>query len=102
MTRASKHDEAHPDREVEVPRVEPDSTHWLVRPSTIRKLWIAMAIVLFLTVIPDFFLEHHPYFGFDGLPGFSAAFGFVACVFMVILSKVLGIFLKRTDRYYGD
>jgi hypothetical protein len=84
----------------EVPRVPPDSTHWLVRPDTIRKLWIGTVVILVLTVVPDFFVEPHPYFGFDGLPAFSAVYGFGACVAMVLLSKALGFVLKRKDTYY--
>lgn len=84
----------------EVPRVPPDTSHWLVRPDTIRKLWIGSAVVLVLTVVPDFFVEHHPHFGFDGIPGFSAAYGFLACVAMVVLAKGLGFVLKRKDTYY--
>ncbi len=76
--------------------------HWLVRPENIKKLWIAFIVILALTVAGDFFVEHHPHFGVDGTFGFGAWFGFAACVILVILSKVLGIILKRSDTYYDD
>ncbi len=40
------------------------------------------------------------YFGLDGWFGFSAAYGLLTCVAMIIVAKVLGIFLKRRDSYY--
>ncbi|MCC6983744.1 MAG: hypothetical protein IT535_10780 [Bauldia sp.] len=78
----------------------PDSDHWLVRPATIRRLWIGFIAILALTVLADFLVERHTIFGLEGTFGFDAWFGFIACVVLVALSKALGAFLKRSDRYY--
>lgn len=80
----------------------PGHDHWLVRPSTIRLLWVLFVIVLALTVVPDFFIDHHAEFGLEGTFGFGAWFGFVSCVVLVFGSKALGRFLKRRDTYYGE
>ena len=77
-----------------------DSDHWLVRPQTIRGIWIGGLAVLALTVLADLVVEHHPYFGIDGTIGFGAWFGFLSCVVLVLFSKGLGVFLKRRDDYY--
>jgi UPF0716 family protein affecting phage T7 exclusion len=74
--------------------------HWLVRRSTILRLWIVFAIVLAATVVADRFVEHHPYFELDGTFGFGAWFGFLSCVALILLAKALGAFLKRPDGYY--
>lgn len=79
-----------------------DSDHWLVRPSTIRWLWIVSLAGLAALVVYDFFVEHHPHFGVDGWPGFGAWFGFLSCVAMVLFAKALGLLLKRPDTYYDD
>ena len=76
--------------------------HWLVRPRTIRLLWIVFIAVLALTLFPDFFIHPHAYFGIDGSFGFFAWYGFVTCAAMVAVAKVLGIFLKRKDTYYDN
>ncbi|MPZ37484.1 MAG: hypothetical protein GEU95_05375 [Rhizobiales bacterium] len=76
--------------------------HWLVRESTIKKLWVAFAVVLIATVLMDLVVAHHPYFGLDGTFGFGAWFGFVSCAAMVIVAKALGLFLKRPDTYYDN
>ena len=49
--------------------------HWLVRDSTIKRLWIVFAIVLAATVLMDLVIEHHPYFGLDGTFGLAPGSG---------------------------
>ena len=76
--------------------------HWLVRPATIRKLWIGFIAVLALTVVAGFFVHQHESFGIEDTFAFFAWYGFITCVAMVVLAKVLGIFLKRPDTYYEE
>ena len=76
--------------------------HWLVRPSTIRKLWIWGIVLLAAIALLDVVLTPHPHFGIDGTFGFYSWYGFITCVAMVVGAKVLGIFLKRKDTYYDD
>jgi hypothetical protein len=74
--------------------------HWLRRPESIRRLWIAFVCVLALTVAAEFLVARHPLFGIDGVFGFNAWYGFAACAAMVIFARLLGFALKRPDTYY--
>ena len=85
-----------------VPRVDTPDDHWLTRPATIRKLWIALYAVLAITVLAQLGIKVKGYFGVDGWFGFGAAFGFLCCVAMVLVAKVLGAVLKRPEDYYDD
>jgi hypothetical protein len=76
--------------------------HWLVRPRTIRLLWIAFVIILAVSVLADLVIEHHPFFGVDGTFGFGAWLGFLSCVALVAIAKALAVLLKRPDNYYGE
>jgi hypothetical protein len=60
--------------------------------------------VLALTVAIDFLLpRHHAYFFWDDIPGFSAVYGFISCVLIVVISKALGHYwLERSEDYYND
>lgn len=92
---------------VEIPtsRLEPDPQarpHPITQPQAVRRLWFAGCGILAVTVVAEPFVHLHPHFGFDGWFGFHAWYGFLTCVAMVVFAKVLGIFLKREDRYYGD
>jgi len=76
-------------------------THWLLRPATIRLLWLVFAGILGLSVSAGLFVDQHAHFGIEGSFGFYAWYGFVTCVAMVVLAKLLGIFLKRPEDYYA-
>jgi len=76
--------------------------HWLARDSSIRLMWRGFVAVLALTVLAEFFVEHHPHFDLEGLPGFGAWYGFLACAAMILFAKLLGLFLKRPDKYYDE
>jgi len=74
--------------------------HWLVRPGTIRRLWTIFLLVLALTVLANLFTEVHAWFRIDGSFAFNAWYGFLSCIGMVLVAKVLGRLLHRKDRYY--
>ena len=80
---------------------QPDNQHWLVRPETIRKLWIGGIAVLALTVIAQIFIPIKGYFGADDWFGFGAVYGFIACALMVVFAKLLGFVLKRCEDQYN-
>lgn len=82
--------------------MDPKGDHWLVRPGTIKALWRGGIFALVGLVVADVFVPHDATFGVDGWPGFSAGFGFLACVGMVLGAKVLAKVLKRPDDYYGE
>ena len=79
-----------------------EQKHWLVRPSTIRLLWLYGLAILLLLVLADFFMVPHPSFQIDGTFGFFAWYGLIVCMAMVIFAKALGIFIKRKDTYYDE
>lgn len=76
--------------------------HWLVRPATIRKLWVGFIVVLALTVLADAFVTHDAHFTVDGMFGFAAWYGFLACMVLILFAKFIGLFLKRPDDYYHE
>ena len=79
---------------------EQQQLHWLVRSSTIRKLWIGFSIVLALVVLAQTVIYVKAYFGFDAWFGFGAVYGFGSCLLMVLVAKLLGVLLKRPENYY--
>jgi len=73
---------------------------FLERPETIKKLWIFLYVCCALTVIPEFFVQRHVYFGVDGFFGFYAVLGFLSCVVLILVAKLGGLFLKKSPDYY--
>ena len=80
----------------------PEQDHWLVRPTTIRLLWAVFIGVLVALVALDLVVAHHPHFTLEGTFAFSAWFGFLSCVVLVVFAKALGAVLKRPDTYYDS
>jgi sterol desaturase/sphingolipid hydroxylase (fatty acid hydroxylase superfamily) len=76
--------------------------HWLARPATIKLLWRVFGAVLALLVLAQALIYVKGYFGVDGWFGFGAAYGFLSCLAMVLIAKVLGYVLKRDEDYYDD
>lgn len=69
--------------------------------------WKILAVILVLTLLPEFFVHHHAYFEDQGIHinaswGFYAWFSLLSCIVFIVVAKVLGIFLKRKDGYYHE
>lgn len=76
--------------------------HWLVRPRTIRILWVIFIAILAATVLAEFAIKSKGHFGADSVFGFNAWYGFGACIVLIIASKMFGVLIKRKDTYYDE
>lgn len=71
-----------------------------LRPRTRRTLWLALGAALLLAVAANFAIDQKAHFGIDGSFGFYAWFGFLACVALIVLGKIVGVFVRRDPDYY--
>ena len=69
----------------------PRNVSWLLRG------FYGVCILLFIL---DFILHRHVTYRWEGLTGFYAIFGFVACVTLVLIAKQLRRIMKRKEDYY--
>ena len=74
-------------------------------PKFVRFLIYLGIGVLSALVLAEAFYHHHAHFEKDGIkidtyPEFFPVFGFLACLVMVVVSKAIGMLLKRKDTYY--
>jgi hypothetical protein len=76
--------------------------HWLVRPATIRRLWIAFIAILAATVLAGLFVDLHPHFAVESLFAFNTWYGFAACAALIFGARAIGLVLKRRDDYYAE
>ncbi len=75
---------------------------WFDKSDNIKKLRIISYVLLVLSVLAEFIVPSHgTQHPWDKIPGFYAAFGFVICMVMIIVSKLLGQYwLKKSEDYY--
>ena len=66
------------------------------------KLRILFYIILAVVFISDFFVHrHHVEFIWDKIPGWSAFYGFLSCIVLIIVSKALAhAWLYKEEDYY--
>ncbi|HET6370702.1 MAG TPA: hypothetical protein VFG95_05860 [Nitrospiria bacterium] len=63
-----------------------------------RLFYASMVLVVALDFIAP---RHHAFFFWDEIPGYSAVYGFISCVLIIVVSKFLGHYwlMKREDYY---
>lgn len=76
---------------------EPD---FFDKPSTVTWILRIFYTLCVLLVVADFIVHRHIYIWFETLPTFYALYGFVACVLLVLLAKVMRLGLMRNEDYY--
>ncbi len=73
------------------------------KPKNVKIMLRLFFAVLIILLAADFYVhKEHSYFPWDGKHFFYAAFGFVACVMVITISKILRFFLMRDEDYYDD
>ena len=58
--------------------------------------FISLAVLLLV----DFFIHKHAAFDWEGWPNFFAAYGFVSCLLLIYLARLLHFLVKRDEDYY--
>lgn len=69
-------------------------------PKTARRLWIVLVAILAASLAAGIGVHVHGPDAISQSLGFNAWFGFVGCVVLVGLSRLLGAILKRGDGDY--
>ena len=74
--------------------------HWILKKENIKKIWIYSITLLAFLVLIQIILPIDGHFEVEGWIGFGAWFGFIACVLMILFSKLLGLVVKKPEDYY--
>ncbi len=77
-----------------------EKTYWLDDRRNVDKVWWALIALCALVFIADAFYEKHPEFGIEYVFGYYGLYGFIACVFLVLMAKALRRILRRPEDYY--
>ena len=69
----------------------PKNVSWMMR------IFYAICILL---VVADFVVHRHIYVSFEEIPTFYSVYGFVACVVLVVIAKLMRKVVMRDEHYY--
>ncbi|MEE9610763.1 MAG: hypothetical protein V3W19_05895 [Desulfatiglandales bacterium] len=70
------------------------------KPKNVKRFLGIFYLSLLFLLILDFFIHKHADFAWEGFPDFFAAYGFISCVLLIFIAKVLRLFIKRDENYY--
>lgn len=69
-------------------------------PRNVQRFLIIFYGSLVVLLLVDPFIHKHGEFEWEGVPGFFAAYGFVSCVLLIFVARILRRFVKRDEDYY--
>ena len=73
---------------------------FLDSPQNRRRVRKYFYISLVLLLAIDLFIPKHGHFAWEEAPFFFAAYGFIGCVSLIFIAKVLRFLVKRKEDYY--
>ena len=76
------------------------SQHWILQKEKIRKLWVCSIVLLVSLILVQLIFPIKGHFEVESWIGFGAWFGFIACILMILFSKILGLVVKKPEDYY--
>jgi hypothetical protein len=79
-----------------------EKKHLFDNPRNVDRLLWGFYVICIALVIIDFFVHRHIYMAWENLPAFYALYGFVACVALVLLAKLLRKVVMRKEDYYDE
>ena len=77
-----------------------EKRHLFDDKKNVKRVLKALVLACVLTVGADLVYHRHVVHPFEGLWGFYAIYGFVACVILVLLAKEMRKLLMRDEDYY--
>lgn len=69
-------------------------------PKNVSRLLNGFYVVCVVLFVLDFIFHRHTVHSWEGMPGFYAVYGFVACVALVFAAKEMRKVLMRKEDYY--
>jgi hypothetical protein len=73
---------------------------FLDSPQNRRRARKYFYILLVLLLAIDLFIPKHGHFAWEEAPFFFAAYGFIGCVSLIFVAKLLRLLVKRKENYY--
>ena len=73
---------------------------WLDEPHNVTRLYRGLWLIALVLLLLDWIVHRHDELALATTPAFYAAYGFFACVLLVLTAKAMRRLLKRPEDYY--
>lgn len=70
-------------------------------PRNVRLLLVVFYLILLFLLILDLFIHRHVSFQWEKSLEFYAVYGFISCVALIFIARILRLFVKRDEDYYN-
>ena len=77
-----------------------EKTHLFDNPRNVSIVLRTLYVICAGLFIVDFFVHRHTMHSWEELPAFYAIYGFIGCVLLVLVAKVLRKLVMRKEDYY--
>jgi hypothetical protein len=78
----------------------PSDSSFFDKPRNIKIIMYTFYALCIVLVALEFVVHRHIYLSFEKIPAFYALYGFVACVVLVVIAKLMRHAVMRDEHYY--
>ena len=79
-----------------------DKVYFFDKPENIKRVLNIFYSLCVILVLADFVIHRHIGLVWENIPAFYAIYGFVACVALVVVAKLIRKVVMRKEDYYND
>ncbi len=76
--------------------------HLFDNPRNVERLLKGFYVICIILIIADFIIHRHTTMGWEKIPAFYAFYGFIACVVLVVVAKIMRKVVMRKENYYDE
>jgi len=80
--------------------MENEKKYWLDEPRNVDRIFWSLVGLCVLLAAFDLVYPQHGHFFWENWVGFYGVYGFLSCIGLVLLAKLLRMVLKRDESYY--
>lgn len=79
-----------------------EKIYFFDKPENVKRVLYGFYFICALLVVVDFLVHRHIGLDWEKIPAFYAMYGFVACVLLVVLAKLMRKLVMRKEDYYDE
>ncbi len=79
-----------------------EKIYFFDKPENIKRVLYVFYTLCVILVLADFIIHRHIGLVWENIPAFYAIYGFVACVALVVVAKLIRKVVMRKEDYYND